>query len=55
MRVEAACLRLQEGCKPIEQIVKAVGFTDPERMRRAFVRLHGYSPQHARHESRMDS
>lgn len=55
LRVEAACLRLQEGSEPIEQIAKAVGFTDPERMRRAFVRLHGYSPQHARRESRMNN
>ncbi|MGY2257782.1 GlxA family transcriptional regulator [Pseudomonas sp. SDO55104_S430] len=54
LRVEAACLRLQEGSEPIEQIAQAVGFTDPERMRRAFVRLHGYSPQYARRENRMN-
>ena len=53
LRVEAACLRLQEGSEPIEQIAQAVGFTDPERMRRAFVRLHGYSPQYVRRENRL--
>lgn len=54
LRVEAACLRLQEGSEPIEHIAQSVGFTDPERMRRAFVRLHGYSPQSARRENRMN-
>lgn len=55
LRVEAACLRLQEGSEPIEQVAQAVGFTDPERMRRAFVRLHGYSPQHVRRENRLSA
>ena len=54
LRVEAACLRLQEGGEPIEQIAQAVGFADPERMRRTFVRLHGYSPQFVRRESRLN-
>ena len=42
LRVEAARLRLQGGSEPIEQIALAVGFTDPERMRRAFIKLHGH-------------
>jgi transcriptional regulator GlxA family with amidase domain len=54
LRVEAACIRLREGSEPIEQIALAVGFSDPERMRRAFVRLHGYSPQFVRRENRMN-
>lgn len=45
LRVEAARVRLQEGAEPIEMIAQAVGFTDPERMRRAFVKLFGMSPQ----------
>jgi transcriptional regulator GlxA family with amidase domain len=45
LRVEAARVRLQEGSEPIEVIAQAVGFSDPERMRRAFVKLFGLSPQ----------
>ncbi|WP_369062965.1 GlxA family transcriptional regulator [Burkholderia gladioli] len=53
LRVEAARLRLQDGSEPIEQIALAVGFVDPERMRRAFVKLHGHPPQSIRRESRL--
>ncbi|VVE57316.1 AraC family transcriptional regulator [Pandoraea horticolens] len=53
LRVEAARLRLQDGSEPIEQIALAVGFTDPERMRRAFVKLYGHPPQSIRRESRL--
>jgi transcriptional regulator GlxA family with amidase domain len=52
LRVEAARLRLRDGSEPIETIALAVGFTDPERMRRAFVKLHGHPPQSIRRESR---
>ncbi|WP_459714306.1 GlxA family transcriptional regulator [Paraburkholderia sp. 2C] len=55
LRVEAARLRLQDGSEPIEQIALAVGFADPERMRRAFVKLHGHPPQSIRRESRLAS
>ncbi|WP_176040687.1 GlxA family transcriptional regulator [Burkholderia stabilis] len=55
LRVEAARLRLQGGSEPIEQIALAVGFADPERMRRAFVKLHGHPPQSIRRESRLNS
>ncbi|WP_175838743.1 GlxA family transcriptional regulator [Burkholderia anthina] len=54
LRVEAARLRLQDGSEPIEQIALAVGFTDPERMRRAFVKLHGHPPQSIRRQSRLN-
>ncbi|MFT8814067.1 GlxA family transcriptional regulator [Acetobacter fabarum] len=54
LRVEAACVRLQSGSEPIEQIAKSVGFSDPERMRRAFVKLHGHPPQTIRREGRQD-
>jgi transcriptional regulator GlxA family with amidase domain len=55
LRVEAARLRLQDGSEPIEQIAVAVGFTDPERMRRAFVKLHGHPPQSIRRASRLNN
>lgn len=45
LRVEAARLRLEEGSEPVEAIARAVGFTDPERMRRAFVKRFGHPPQ----------
>jgi AraC-like DNA-binding protein len=41
-------VRLQEGSEPIELIAQGVGFADPERMRRAFVKLFGMSPQAVR-------
>lgn len=52
LRVEAARVRLQEGSEPVELIAQAVGFTDPERMRRAFVKLFGMSPQAVRRVDR---
>ncbi|MDN7426158.1 GlxA family transcriptional regulator [Burkholderia sp. AU45388] len=55
LRVEAARLRLQGGSEPIEQIALAVGFTDPERMRRAFIKLLGHPPQAVRRESRSNA
>ncbi|WP_026439191.1 GlxA family transcriptional regulator [Acidocella facilis] len=55
LRVEAARLRLREGAEPVEQIARAVGFTDPERMRRAFVKLHGIPPQAIRRAARQNA
>jgi transcriptional regulator GlxA family with amidase domain len=52
LRVEAARMRLQDGSEPVEQIALAVGFTDPERMRRAFVKLYGMPPQNIRRANR---
>ncbi|KPA97046.1 MULTISPECIES: GlxA family transcriptional regulator [Pseudomonas] len=52
LRVEAARLRLQDGSEPIEQIALAVGFVDPERMRRAFIKIHGHPPQSIRRQRR---
>lgn len=45
LRVEVARLRIEEGSEPVEVVAKAVGFADPERMRRAFVKRFGYPPQ----------
>ena len=51
LRVEAARLRLEEGSESVEVIARAVGFTDPERMRRAFVKRFGHPPQALRRMS----
>ena len=48
LRVEAARLRLEEGTEPVERIARAVGFNDPERMRRAFVKRFGHPPRAVR-------
>lgn len=55
LRVEAARLRLREGGEPVEQIARSVGFADPERMRRAFVKLHGIPPQAIRRTARQEA
>ena len=55
LRVEAARIRLQDGSEPVEQIAQAVGFTDPERMRRAFVKLCGMPPQAVRRTARREA
>ncbi|MET3649857.1 GlxA family transcriptional regulator [Phyllobacterium ifriqiyense] len=52
LRVEAARTRL-EGCdETIEAIGAAVGFRDPETMRRAFIRIYGVPPQAVRRAAR---
>jgi transcriptional regulator GlxA family with amidase domain len=55
LRVEAARVRLKDGSEPIEVIARSVGFSDPERMRRAFIKFHGHPPQSIRRTSRNDS
>jgi transcriptional regulator GlxA family with amidase domain len=45
LRVEAARARVEAGTEPIERIAGRVGFSDPERMRRAFLRVFGQPPQ----------
>lgn len=45
LRLEAARLSVEDTRKPIDQIADMVGFRDPERMRRAFIRAFGQSPQ----------
>lgn len=52
LRVEAARARLRDGSEPVEQIAAAVGFSDPERMRRAFVKRYGQPPQAVRRLAR---
>ena len=53
LRAEAAYLRLEDGSEPIDVIARAVGFNDPERMRRAFVIHYGQPPQAIRRMARL--
>ncbi len=48
LRIEAARPRVEAGIEPIEIIAATLGFTDPERMRRAFIRHFGHPPQSLR-------
>jgi transcriptional regulator GlxA family with amidase domain len=52
LRVEAARALVESSSDPIDQIGFAVGFTDPERMRRAFIRAFGQPPQALRRAAR---
>jgi transcriptional regulator GlxA family with amidase domain len=44
VRAEAARCKLEQTTLPIERIARDCGFGDPERMRRAFLRLYDASP-----------
>ena len=48
LRAEAARPRVERGAEPIEAVARNVGFADPERMRRAFLRVFGHPPQSIR-------
>jgi transcriptional regulator GlxA family with amidase domain len=52
LRVETARLRVEEGAESLEAIARATGFADPERMRRAFIRVYGQPPQAIRRAGR---
>ncbi len=52
LRAEAARLRIETTQQPIEQIAPGVGFVDPERMRRALLRVFGQPPQALRRAAR---
>lgn len=45
LRMETARLMLESSSVPIETVAKDTGFGDPNRMRRAFVRMYGQAPQ----------
>ncbi|EKS40994.1 GlxA family transcriptional regulator [Afipia broomeae] len=45
LRVEAARLMMEEAQHPVDVIARETGFSDPERMRRAFLRAFGQPPQ----------
>jgi transcriptional regulator GlxA family with amidase domain len=52
LRLEAARLRVETSGEPIDRVAEAVGFGDPERMRRAFLRAFGQPPQAIRRSAR---
>jgi transcriptional regulator GlxA family with amidase domain len=52
LRLEAARTEVEAGRAPIDRIAEAVGFGDPERMRRAFLRAFGQPPQALRRAAR---
>ena len=45
LRTEAARRLLEAAHDPIQVVARRTGFGDDERMRRAFIRTHGVSPQ----------
>ena len=51
LRLEAARLMIQTSRHPIDFIAAETGFGDQERMRRAFIRVHGQPPQSMRRMS----
>ena len=53
LRLEVAKEKVECSSEPIEQIAQATGFSDPERMRRAFVRAFGQPPQSLRRNARL--
>jgi transcriptional regulator GlxA family with amidase domain len=53
LRLEAARERVEAGVEPIDAIAAEVGFGDPERMRRAFLRAFGQPPQALRRSARV--
>lgn len=52
LRVEAARAMIEEGRHAIDVVAREVGFDDPERMRRAFIRAYGVPPQAVKRAAR---
>lgn len=52
LRLETARERVEGSAEPIDQIAARIGFGDPERMRRAFIRAFGQPPQALRRSAR---
>ncbi|MBI1197423.1 MAG: helix-turn-helix domain-containing protein [Phenylobacterium sp.] len=52
LRLEAARTAVETGQAPIDRVAEEVGFGDPERMRRAFLRAFGQPPQALRRAAR---
>jgi transcriptional regulator GlxA family with amidase domain len=55
LRLEVARERVERGTGPIDLVARGVGFGDPERMRRAFVRAFGQPPQALRRAARVQN
>ncbi len=53
LRLEAARAEVESGRTPIDRVAEQVGFGDPERMRRAFLRAFGQPPQALRRAARV--
>lgn len=53
LRLDAARLRVEGTAEPIDRVAESVGFGDPERMRRAFLRAFGQPPQAIRRAARV--
>lgn len=53
LRVEAARLMIEQSRHSIEVVANETGFADPERMRRAFLRVFGLPPQAVRRNARV--
>jgi transcriptional regulator GlxA family with amidase domain len=52
LRVETARAQIETGASRLEAIAKRVGFGSVDRMRRAFVRAYGHTPQDLRRIAR---
>jgi len=52
IRAEVARTHIEGGDSSIEAVARLTGFEDPERMRRAFVRVYGQPPQALRRMAR---
>lgn len=55
IRAEAARAQIENGESGIEAVARLTGFVDPERMRRAFLRVYGQPPQALRRQARGSS
>jgi transcriptional regulator GlxA family with amidase domain len=51
LRLEAAKLMLEQSRLPVEDVAREAGFTNRERMRRAFMRTYGEAPQSIRNQA----
>jgi transcriptional regulator GlxA family with amidase domain len=52
LRLEAAKLMMEQGRHTVDVVALETGFSDPERMRRAFIRVFGQPPQSVRRHAR---
>ena len=55
LRVEAARAMIESSNHPIDVIARETGFSDPERMRRAFIRAYGMPPQSIKRAARLEA
>jgi transcriptional regulator GlxA family with amidase domain len=53
LRLEVARQQVQSSTEAIERVAQSTGFRDPERMRRAFIRVFGQPPQSLRRAARV--